>query len=467
MGKVKKAQRLYDEAIESLRVAAGADWNGPAHSSDKVAEALNSTAGIDTNELRKKQTDITSGGRATGVKNGRVLPQIGAMLVGIIGGAITETLISKAWDWIASDEKAEEFGEDTTKAADRLDDVEKTTGECAEKLCSETKSTVSQLCSLLRMINKEKHPREYRAVLSAADSLINQCGSGVIGIAAERDTCVSDIYNQLIQRGSEICGEDIQPVPLACEQPVECPPAPPCDVAPASAPPAPAPAPAPAGPAPGPAPATTPAATPPAPPTAPEVSPAPTAPPVQPATVEPPVEKLPEPTFEPKTPAPVEPSAVEPPAVKDCEAPADVPEEPADCETETDTPECDSSPLSAVLGIGIMVAIIGVIITALEECVAAPEPEAPPAAEPPPPVAEEPPPPPKQHVPPPPVAEEPPPPPKQHVPPPPVAEEPPPPPKQHVPPPPVAEEPPVVAEPPPAPEPELASSGVARKAGAW
>ncbi|MFV8394708.1 hypothetical protein [Corynebacterium hindlerae] len=446
MGKVKKAQRLYDEAVEALRVAAGADWNGPAHSSDKVAEALNSTEGIDTNELRQKQTDITSGGRATGVKNGRVLPQIGVMLVGIIGGAIAETLISKAWDWIASDEKAEEFGEDTTKAADRLDDVEKTTGECAEKLCSETKSTVSQLCSLLRMINKEKHPEEYRAVLSAADSLINQCGSGVMGLAAERDTCVSDIYNQLIQRGSEICGEEIQPIPLACEQPVECPPAPPCDVAPASAPPAPAPA----GPAPSPAPATTPAAAPPATPPAPEVShapaPAPVAPPVQPATVEPPVEKLPEkiPELvpEPKTPAPVQPSAVEPPAVKDCETPADVPEEPADCESEADTAECDSSPLAAVLGIGIMVAIIGVIITALEECVAAPEPEAPPAAEPPPPVAEEPPPPPKQHV-------------------------PPPPPKQHVPPPPAAPEPRVVAEPPPAPEPELASSGVARKAGAW
>ncbi|WP_156193171.1 hypothetical protein [Corynebacterium kalinowskii] len=479
----ESAKNLYDEAVEALRNAAGGDWNGPAHPPERIHDALDSTKGIDTDALRDKTRDIANGGRPEGMKSKDILRKISLALAGLVGGLVAETVLEKAYEWWRSDRDSQEFGSEVTEGADKIDEAEDSTCAIAENLCSSTNSQVKQLCLLLGLIDKSENPDQYRDVLCAADSLVNECGNAVIGLAQDRDRCLSDIYNAIIQRGAEICGEKVSDIPAACDAPT-----------------------APAGVS------TPPAASPATPPATPCASEPASAAPVVPASAPPaPIKSVLEPASACDKPEPVKtvPAAATPPEAKqpdlklpgvkqpevelpERQAPCPEPEhkcetsaqdveptkvEPAEseCVEEAPKPECPESggsSIASVLGIGIAIAVIGALVMAAEEFLSAPpeppvpepapnpvpEPE-PAAAEPPPPPKQnvpEPPPPPKQNVP------EPPPPPKQNVP------EPPPPPKQNVPEPPPAPAPEPAPIPEPAhPEKELVGSGIARKAGAW
>lgn len=451
-----KAKDLYTEAVDALAAAAGGDWLGPAHTPEQVKDALESTQGMNTDALREKKDDIARGGRPTNIKNKGLMKKIATALAGAVGGLIADQLLEKAYEWWRSDEQSQTYGEQVSEGADSIDAAEDLACEQAKDMCDQTKQQVERLAALLGTIDKTEFPDQYQGVLESADSLINQCGSSVVALAEDRDVCISEIFNQLIKAGSDICGEPVSEVPLACTQPCATPPPPPPPVCPPqSAPPAPQPT------------ASIPAAAPPPAPPAqavpetpvmtgtPEpVAPAPTAvppastsaapPPVAPASLTPPcppdkpmVPSLPTPEAPAEKPMPepvTKPAAQDEPPVKETK-----PEPPTPQPCEEDEPmvaeKCNdpcadtaTSSLTAIFGIGVAVAIIGAIISAAEEFLVPPEAPAP---------APEPPPPPKENVP------EPPPPPKESVP------EPPPPPKESV------------------PEQELVSSGVARKAGAW
>ncbi|MEJ6012727.1 hypothetical protein WG936_02555 [Corynebacterium sp. H127] len=478
MAKKKKgtdaAASLYDDAVEALRNAAGGDWKGPAQPPEQVKDAIESTKGLDTDVLRESADDLVGGGKPDSIKGKGLLKQLGGMLMGVISGLIIDEIWSKAQEWFENDEQNTELSNSVSEAAESIDKVTAESSQANEMVCDSTKSQIQQLCALLATIDKTKFPDEYEGVLRSADGLINECASSVVGISNDRDRCIADIFNQILECGAQICNTECTPLPAACDAPPAAPPAQECESTPAM-PTAPATSTGGGG---GAAPAPTPAPTPSSPAPAPvEPSPQPAPPVTKPVTQgcpEEPVKKPAPPVTKPvtqdcpeepvKKPAP----PVTKPVTQDCpEEPVKkpavdaCPEEPeSECE---DKPEdtCESSDamsgLTAVLGIGVVVAVIGAIVVAAEEFLQVPEPPVPePAPEPAPPAPVEPPPPPKQNVP------EPPPPPKQNVP------EPPPPPKQNVPEPPPPPEP----APEPAPAPELVGSGVgstgqARKVGAW
>ncbi|MEJ5997547.1 hypothetical protein [Corynebacterium sp. H130] len=451
-----KAKELYRDAVDALSSVAGGDWLGPKHSPEKVADALDSTKGINTDGLRKTSKDIADSGRPTSLKEKGLFEKASTALLGVVGGFIADQLLEKAWEWWRSDEKSQEFGKDVSDAADNIDSAQEDAGEQAREMCSKTKDEVDGLAALLAIIDKTEFPAQYQAVLEAADRLINECGSGVIDLASARDDCVCAHYDCLIERGTEICEEPVSELPKACQttpqcvEPAPAPQCPPASPPPTVGPPAPAPAPPPA-----------PAPTPPPQP-APGTPQAPV--PVEPATKECPPEK-------PAPPAPKEcpPEKPDVPAPKKCP-----PEKPPVTEPVTVEPEkpCEdkdfeiigeakpaedcSSGIVTIIGIGVAIAIIGALITAAEEFLTPPEV---PAPEPPPePTPVEPPPPPKQVVPEP-SPVEPPPPPKQGI----AAAAPVEAPVAQ----PVVDTAPVEEAPLEEPPAEPVGSGVARKAGAW
>lgn len=508
-GKSKKsskgtAKESYREAVDGLKATAGSDWNGPAHPPERIDKAIDSTQGLNTDSLRESAEKLLRGGRPGGLLSKIGIKGIGSGLAGVIGGMILENLLEKFWEWIKGDEDTAALNETTKEAAKSIDDVEKHADDAVENMCSETKSQVQSLCAALSATDKTKQPERYRSLLCAADSLINQCGSSVLGLTKGRDECVGELYDVVLQHGAEVCGKELSDMPAACENVAPCPTEPACvPTPPTTEPPsipgssAPtAPAASQTAPAPPPSPAPAPAPSPAAQERAPEPVPAKVATPPEKPTPEAPAMGCG--CKETATESRVDTSAkhcschettsVE--KVEQCVSAAELKTETAQattiektaesCLSGTDTvlqqtEECTSSQSDIVctaVGIGLVIAVIGAFITAAEEFLALPDPVAPeppapePAPAPPAPVAYEPPPPPKQ-VAPEPVVYEPPPPPKQVVPeaPAPVTQEP----TAQEPVPPTEFEQAPVAPPPveTPPEQELVGAGQARKAGAW
>lgn len=212
MGKIRPGKdngavkQMYEEAVEKLKEVAGGDWAGPAHPPERVEDALDSTKGLDTDTLRKKARDLADAGRPVAIKAKGILEESGKFLLGFIGGQIADHLVEKVLEWWRSDEKTQEYRDQVKECADRVDDAEQTTCEQAEKMCTSTNEQITALCQVLRSIDRDKEPELYCEVLSSADALINECGGAVIDLARERDRCISDCYNIIIQCGAQICG---------------------------------------------------------------------------------------------------------------------------------------------------------------------------------------------------------------------------------------------------------------------
>lgn len=424
----------YRGIVQMLSSASRGAYRGPAVSADILSRALGSTEGLDTAQL-VEHTRAAAGSSDTGTMRGGIVQSLFTFLAQAAFGEILGRVVDNIGDWFSNRDDTEEIVRDAEAVDRALCDIEEVNDTGIEEILLALRAVIGQLCAFLNQVDPAQHPREFAECVAAGADLIDSAGSTIMDCCRDRDTAVAGCLDEFLDRGTAVCE---RPVTGACTTVV-------CEGDTSTTP---------AKNVPGKGTTVTDTPTVPQsvgePVTGEPEKPAPTKEPVpEKPTPEKPVPEKPvpgaEPDCEPCEP-PTVPQTVEP--VEDCPKPVETPE--PEC-VDTPAPEgsgsSDCCGVLGLVGVGVAILGIGLLITALEDCVPevppepAPEPEPEPAPEP----VAEPPAPPKPDL--------------TDVP------EPPPPPKQNAAVlTPAAAPAPVVA----APEPEPAPApGGARKAGAW
>ncbi|RSZ64255.1 hypothetical protein EAH68_04445 [Corynebacterium hylobatis] len=411
----------YRGIVQMLSSASRGSYRGPSISVDMLSRVLGSTEGLDTAQL-VEHTRAAVGSSDTGMLKGGIVESLFTFLAQAAFGEILGRVVDNVGDWFSNRDDSEDIVRDAEAVDKTLCDIEEVNETGVEEILLALRAVIGQLCAFLNQVDPAQHPREFAECVAAGADLIDSAGGTIMDCCRDRDSAVTACLDEFLDRGTAVCEK---PATGACATVVceENPPTAPTKHVPGKV--------------------TTVTET----PTVPQSTGEPV--PEKPVAVEEPDCDPPAPPGKPvATPdcEPTVPQSVEP--VEDCPEPVETPE--PECVDPPAPGESGSSDCCGVLGlVGVGVAILGVglLITALEDCI----PEIPPAPEPEPePVPE-------------PVAE-PPAPPKQDLT---DVPEPPPPPKQAAPPPvaaPAAVPMATAPEPPPAPAP---APGGARKAGAW
>lgn len=425
----------YRGIVQMLNSASRGSYRGPSISVDMLSRVLGSTEGLDTAQL-VEHTRAAVGSSDTGTLKGGIVESLFTFLAQAAFGEILGRVVDNVGDWFSNRDDSEDIVRDAEAVDKTLCDIKEVNEAGIEEILLALRAVIGQLCAFLNQVDPAQHPREFAECVAAGADLIDSAGGTIMDCCRDRDSAVTACLDEFLDRGTAVCEK---PATGACATVV-------CEEDPPTAPTKHVPGkgttvtetptvpqsvgepvpetPVPEKPVPGkPVPVGEPDCDPPAPPGKPVSTP----------------------DCEPTVPQSVEP-------VEDCPEPVETPE--PECVDPPAPGESGSSDCCGVLGlVGVGVAILGVglLITALEDCIPelppAPEPVPEPAPEPVPEPVAEPPAPPKQDL--------------TDVP------EPPPPPKQTAAAPavaPAAVPVPVTPEPQPAPAP---APGGARKAGVW
>lgn len=437
----------YRGIVQMLSSASRGSYHGPRVSVDMLSRALGSTEGLDTAQL-VAHTRAAVGSSDVGMMRGGIVESLFTFLAQAAFGEILGRVVDTVSDWFTNRDDSEDIVRDAEAVDKALCDIETVNETGIEETLFALRSVIAQLCSFLNQVDPTQHPREFAECVAAGADLIDSAGGTIMDCCQDRDNAVSACLDEFLDRGTAVCEK---PATGACTTVV-------CEQdAPAAT----------ATPVQGNA--TTVTDTPTVPQSVGEPVPEkpvgePPAPTEKPAAETPvpekPVPGKTVPVDEPDADSPAPPA--QPVVTPDCEPTVPQSVEPVETVPE---PECVAAPVPGgssssdccgvlgVVGVGAALLGIGLLITALEDCV----PEIPPAPEPPAPEPE-------------PVsgpAAEPPAPPKPDLD---AVPEPPPPPKQVVTAPAAAPaaDPEVPVTPEPQPAPAAASTpGGARKAGAW
>lgn len=420
----------YRGIVQMLAGASRGSYRGPAIPVDTLAQAVSSTEGLDPGTL-VEHTRAAAGTAGTSGVRGELMDSLFTFLSQAAFGEILGRVADNVSDWFTHREESDRLTEDAEDAGEALQDIEDVADTGIEETLFALRAVITQLCAFLKQIDPAVHPREFTECVAAGADLIDSAGSTILDCCSDRDTAVTACLDEFLARGNNVCEK-----PASCAR---------TDVVCEESAPAPADS------------RTTPGTT------SQESTPQPgESTSDRPVTAEPPAppkkpleqttapQSVDTPPDLPDIPDPEEQAAACPEGTEQTQPP----QQPQQPQPGDSTAATDCSGILGLVGAGVAILGIGLLVAALEDCVAetvsAPEPPPDPVPEPPPPPTQD-------------LAEvlEPPPPPKQDL-----AEvpEPPPPPKQapvQAAAPPV-DTPPVVAEPQP-----VAVHGGARKAGEW
>lgn len=193
----------YGQTVSALRNASRGSYGGPSVSETALRRAYESVDGVDTGELRAGARLAAGSTETAGVQQW-LLPVV--KFIGSLGaGMLATELVERAQSWFSSRDEAEEISDATDRAADAIDTTLTESDRGAEAILLQLVEIIAQISAHLSTIDPREHPEAFAAVVQAGSDIINDAAAMILGLCADRDRAIEECYRALIDHGQRVC----------------------------------------------------------------------------------------------------------------------------------------------------------------------------------------------------------------------------------------------------------------------
>lgn len=200
----------YAQAIIQLRSASRGSYGAPAVSPAMLQQAYDAIAGVDTEELRSGAR-LAAGDTETAKVDHWLLPVL--KFIGNLGaGLLASEVLDKAQSWFSNRGEAEEVADAAGRAADAIDITLVESDEGTAAILAQLTEIIAQISAHLDTIDFQEHPEAFATVVRAGADIINDASAMILGLCADRDKAIEECYGALIEHGRQICGMPVSPL---------------------------------------------------------------------------------------------------------------------------------------------------------------------------------------------------------------------------------------------------------------
>ncbi len=193
----------YGRAISALRNASGGRYAGPEVSEAALRSAYGSIDGLDTAALRMGARVAAGDTQTAGVQQW-LIPVI--KFIGSLGaGMVASELMEKAQDWFTNRDEAEEVADAAGRAADAIDTTIDESDQGTAAMLAQLTEIIAQISAHLATIDPTEHPEAFISIVQAGADIINDAAAMILGVCADRDKAIEECYCALIDHGQRVC----------------------------------------------------------------------------------------------------------------------------------------------------------------------------------------------------------------------------------------------------------------------
>lgn len=194
----------YRGIVQMLSSASRGSYRGPAVSVDALSSALSSTEGLDTAQL-VEHTRAAVGLSSTDGMRGGIIESLFTFLAQAAFGEILGRVVDNINDWFGHREDSEDIVHDAESVDRALCDIEEVNDAGIEEILIALRAVIGQLCAFLNQVDPAQHPREFAECVAAGADLIDSAGSTIMDCCRDRDTAVATCFDEFLDRGTAVC----------------------------------------------------------------------------------------------------------------------------------------------------------------------------------------------------------------------------------------------------------------------
>lgn len=219
----------FGSAVRNLQTISRGSYLGPAIGEQSLQASLGTIDGLDPGTLAS-HAQAAAGSTDVGQLRGGLLPMLLSLLGQAATGAIGGMIGDAASDWFGRRAESAELADGAAKAADMVDTVVEESDSAINAILDRAVRVLDLLLKYLGTIDPVEHPEEFMQAVRWASEIIDSAAAMVSGTCGERDAAIGQCYDQLLDKGSEICEQpcpELPPEVIECETeapPVDSPP---------------------------------------------------------------------------------------------------------------------------------------------------------------------------------------------------------------------------------------------------
>lgn len=191
----------YRGAVEMLSEASRGSYRGPAVSVGTLAEALDTTQGMDVGQLLE-HTRLAA--EPCTVDRDEVSEALWETLGGVAAGAVAGMVAGSVDAWVRGDEEAAQFICDVDEAGAVVRDIGEVADSAVTDILEALGAVISQLCVFLRHVDTAEHPEQFAECVAAGAELIDDAGGTIVDCCRDRDEAIGGCFDEVLDRGEGV-----------------------------------------------------------------------------------------------------------------------------------------------------------------------------------------------------------------------------------------------------------------------
>ena len=212
----------YAGAVAELTRASRGTYRGPQVPPAELGERLGALSGLDTGEIR---TQLAAAAGETDTRPMRGLHGVLIQLLKHFGiGLLMHGLSELGQSWFTQKDDADKVVEAGEEACRVIDEVEDGSDSAMESIVGQLVASVRGIAAQLGLIDPVEQPGEFLACVSAGEGLIDEAAACLMDLCEGRDEAVRGCLEELTGQVEDACSEPCEAERNGAVVPGACPP---------------------------------------------------------------------------------------------------------------------------------------------------------------------------------------------------------------------------------------------------
>lgn len=212
----------YAGAVAELTRASRGTYRGPQVPPAELGERLGALSGLDTGEIR---TQLAAAAGETDTRPMRGLHGVLIQLLKHFGiGLLMHGLSELGQNWFTQKDDADKVVEAGEEACRVIDEVEDGSDSAMESIVGQLVASVRGIAAQLGLIDPVEQPGEFLACVSAGEGLIDEAAACLMDLCEGRDEAVRGCLEELTGQVEDACSEPCEAERNGAVVPGACPP---------------------------------------------------------------------------------------------------------------------------------------------------------------------------------------------------------------------------------------------------